>query len=152
MTTDIFRQVKEYLGWCPNATYRRTRTAPVHEPDMVITTPAPAIPETPAPVITAPAEQKRGCPENYLLLLLLVVELFSLVDLKLLVLVGIISALAVYYDAIMIHAGEKFEKESFLGEVATWRPLTWAVWVLIFALIFLAIYVFSRDEIYRANT
>lgn len=90
-------------------------------------------------------------PENYLLLLLLVVELFSLVDLKLLFLVGIISALAVYYDAITIHAGEKFKEESFFGEIAGWRPLTWAVWVVIFTLFFLAIYIFSREGIYRAN-
>ena len=65
--------------------------------------------------------------------------------------VTIFSAILVYYDAGTLHAGEKSGKEKILGEVATWRPLTWAVFVFIIPLIFLAIYTFSRREIFDAN-
>jgi len=90
--------------------------------------------------------------ENLLLILLLLAGLFCLVDVKMLAVAGIFSALLVYYDAETIHAGEKCTKESILGDVVTWRPLTWALAVLIIPLIFLAIYVFSRKEIFEANT
>lgn len=89
--------------------------------------------------------------ENILLILLLLAGLFCLVDLRMLALAGIFSALLVYYDAQTLHAGEKFEKESLFGDVVAWRPLTWAACVLIIPLIFLAIYVFSRKEIFAAN-
>jgi len=90
--------------------------------------------------------------ENIPLILLLLGGLFCLVDLKMLAIAGIVSALFVYFDAVTIHAGEIFPKESILGDVVTWRPLTWALAVLIIPLIFLAIYVFSRKEIFEANT
>ncbi|MDD5143920.1 hypothetical protein [Methanoregula sp.] len=90
--------------------------------------------------------------ENILLILLLLAGLFCLVDLKMLAIAGVFSALLVYYDAQALHAGEKSEKESILGDIVTWRPLTWGVAVLIIPLIFLAIYVFSRKEIFDANT
>ena len=44
------------------------------------------------------------------------------------------------------------KKESIHGDVVVWRPLTWALAVLIIPLNFLAIYVFSRKEIFDANT
>ena len=72
-------------------------------------------------------------------------------DLRVFAVAGIISVIAVYYDAGTLHAGQKFEKESFFGDVVAWRPLTWAVWVLIGSLIFLAVYVFSRQGIFNAN-
>lgn len=89
--------------------------------------------------------------ENLLLVIVLLAGLFSLVDLKMLAVAGIFSTLLVYYDAGTMHAGEKFPEESLLGDVVTWRPLTWALAVLIIPLIFLAIYVFSRKEIFEAN-
>jgi len=72
-------------------------------------------------------------------------------DLRVFAVAGIISVIAVYYDAGTLHAGQKFEKESFFGDVVAWRPFTWAVWVLIGSLIFLAVSVFSRQEIFNAN-
>ncbi|MFA6333847.1 MAG: hypothetical protein WCX22_12915 [Methanoregula sp.] len=89
--------------------------------------------------------------ENFLLVLLLVAGLFCLVDLKMLALAGIFSALLVYYDAGTLHAGEKSGKELLFGNIVTWRPLTWAACVLVIPLIFLAIYTFSRREIFDAN-
>jgi len=64
---------------------------------------------------------------------------------------GIVSAIAVYYDTGTLHAGQKFENESFFGDVVAWLPLTRAICVLIGSLIFLAVYVFSRREIFNAN-
>lgn len=90
--------------------------------------------------------------ENILLILLLLAGLFCLIDLKMLAIVAIFSALLVYYDAQTLHAGEKFENESLLGDIVAWRPLTWAACVLVIPLIFLAIYVFTRKEIFEANT
>lgn len=90
--------------------------------------------------------------ENILLVIVLLAGLFSLVDLKMLAVAGIFSALLVYFDAGRIHAGEKFPRESLFGDVVAWRPLTWAICVLVIPLIFLAIYVFSRKEIFEANT
>jgi hypothetical protein len=57
----------------------------------------------------------------------------------------------VYFDAQNIHAGEKFKEVSWLGEVATWRPITWAAVVFIGSFIGMAIYLFSRQEIFTAN-
>ena len=72
-------------------------------------------------------------------------------DLRVFAVAGIISVIVVYYDAGMLHAGQKFEKESFFGDVVAWQPVTWAVWVLIGSLFFLAVYTFSRRDIFNAN-
>lgn len=105
--------------------------------------------------VPAPTAVTTGSPpvyqENLLLVLLLVAGLFCLVDLKMLALAGIFSALLVYYDAGTLHAGEKSGKELLFGNIVTWRPLTWAACVLVIPLIFLAIYTFSRREIFDAN-
>jgi hypothetical protein len=106
----------------------------------------------PAPLVSAPPETRQAYQENILLIILLLGGLFCLVDIKMLAIAGIFSALLVFYDAQTLHAGEKFEKASLLGEVVAWRPLTWAICVLIIPLIFLAIYVFSRKEVFEANT
>ena len=143
--------IRGWLGWCPHATRQKTRTFTVPVPESGIL--AAALPE-PA---TQPAASAPGSPghtsiqENYVLILLLLAGLFCLVDFRMLALASVFSAILVYYDAGMLHAGEKFERESILGEVATWRPLTWAASVLIVPLIFLAIYTFSRQEIFEAN-
>ena len=63
----------------------------------------------------------------------------------------VLSAVAVYYDAQNIHAEERFEKETLLGDIVTWRPLTWGAATLVGGIIIMAIYLFHRKEIYRAN-
>lgn len=150
--TRIAEIIHERLGWCPHVSYRKTRVAPALSSEGMATAPVPG--EAPVPVpaaMAAPAGQKSACPENILLILLLVAGLFSLVDLKLFALFGLVCVIAVYYDAVALHAGEKFAEDSFFGDVVTWRPLSWAVWVLIFSVFFLAVYVVSRDEIWKAN-
>jgi hypothetical protein len=57
----------------------------------------------------------------------------------------------VYYDAQSIRAGDKFEKETLLGDIVTWQPLTWGAATLVGGIIIMAIYLFHRKEIYRAN-
>ena len=106
----------------------------------------------PPPAVSTPVTTPPAYHENILLILALLGGLFCLTDVKLLLPAGIVSALLVYYDACALHAGERFDKESLLGDVAAWRPLTWALAVLIIPLIFLAVYVFSRKEIFDANT
>jgi hypothetical protein len=120
-------------------------------PYKVPARPSPA-PAAPSPATTdTPSGPRPVYQENFLLVLLLVAGLFCLVDLKMLALAGIFSALLVYYDAGTLHAGEKFERESLFGEVVAWRPLTWAICVFVIPLIFLAFYTFSREEIFKAN-
>ena len=108
-------------------------------------------PVTVSTVTKVPTAKQPVYQENILLVIVLLAGLFSLVDLKMLAVAGIFSALLVYFDAGAIHAGEKFPKESLLGDVVAWRPLTWAICVLVIPLIFLAIYVISRKEIFEAN-
>lgn len=149
--TRVSEVIRGWLGWCPQESHRKTRTSISPAAScQVPARPVPA-PAAPSPATTAPAESRPAYQENILLILLLVAGLFSLIDLKLLALAGIFSALVVYYDAGTLHAGEKFGKESFFGDVVTWRPQTWAICVLIFSIFFLAVYTFSRKEIFDAN-
>lgn len=146
--TRVAEVIRGWLGLCPHGPAHKTRSFPnPGEPYLVPTQPTPG----PAAAAATPAESRPGYQENILLILLLLAGLFCLVDLKMLAVAGVFSALLVYYDAGTIHAGEKFAKETILGDVVTWRPLTWALAVLIIPLIFLAIYVFSRKEIFEAN-
>jgi hypothetical protein len=149
--TRVSEVIRGWLGWCPQSSVRQSRTCP--DPGAPCQAPArssPA-PAAPSPATTTQTESHPAYQENILLILLLVAGLFSLIDLKWLALAGIFSAVVVYYDAGTLHAGEKFGKESFFGDVVTWRPLTWAICVLIFSIFFLAVYTFSRKEIFDAN-
>jgi len=149
--TRVAEVIRSWLGLCPHGPAHKTRAFPnPGDPCQVPAKPSPE-PAAPPATPTAPAESHPGYQENFFLILLLLVGLFCLVDLKMLAIAGVFSALLVYYDAGTIHAGEKFPEESILGDVVTWRPLAWAICVLIIPLIFLAIYVFSRKEIFEAN-
>jgi len=147
----ISEVIRGWLGWCPQGSVRKTRTYP--DPGVPCRAPAQPspVPATPPSATTAPAESRPAYQENVLLIFLLVAGLFCLVDLKMLAIAGVFSALLVYYDAGTLHAGVKYEKDSLFGDVVAWRPLTWAASVLVIPLIFLAIYVFSRKEIFEAN-
>ncbi|AGB01622.1 hypothetical protein [Methanoregula formicica] len=148
--TRVTEVIRGWLGLCPHGPTHKTRTFP--NPGDTCQVPDKPSPHPAAPPVTATADSRPAYQENFLLILLLLAGLFCLVDLKMLAIAGVFSALLVYYDAQTLHAGEKFEKESILGDVVTWRPLTWALAVLIIPLIFLAIYVFSRKEIFDANS
>ena len=110
----------------------------------------------PVPIVSSPTnimspEFKQEYRDNVLLIILLVGGFSFALDMKYLYFFGILSAIVVYYDAIQLHAGKKFETESLLGNVVAWRPITWAIFVFIGSLFFLAIYTFSRREIFNAN-
>ena len=142
--------IRGWLGWCPDGSRQKTRTFSATGADPAEQVPVPAGPAAPA-AVTGPAEHRPGYQENILLLILLLGGFFLSWDLRLFAIGGIISALVVYWDAGTLHAGEKFAEESFFGEVTAWRPQTWAFWVFIGSLFMLAVYTFSRQEIYDAN-
>jgi hypothetical protein len=149
--TRVSEVIRGWLGWCPQGTVKKTRTfTSPDDPCEETARPSPVPVAPPAGTVT-PGESRPAYQENILLILLLVGGLLSLVDLRMLAIAALFSAVLVYYDAVTLHAGEKFAKESLLGDVVAWRPSTWAVCVLIIPLIFLAIYTFSREEIFRAN-
>jgi len=152
MVARLSEMVHALMGWCPQGSQRKIRTFSAPDPDLPVQVPVPAGPAaSPAPAVTGPAEHRPGYQENILLFILLLGGFFLSWDLRLFAMGGIISAIVVYWDAGMLHAGEKFAAESFFGEVTAWRPQTWAVWVFIGSLFMLAVYTFSRQEIYDAN-
>ena len=146
------KTVKEYLGWCPNAAYRKTRTAPVPEPEGMMKTPVPGEPPAPVPVNPDPSEHRPEYQTNLVLILVFLVGLFYATNLQFLIPFSLISAVLVYFDAENIRAGRKFPEVNLLGEVATWRPIVWAAAVFVGSIIFFAIYLFCREEISTANT
>lgn len=150
--TRVAEVIRGWLGLCPHGPAHKTRAFPnPGEPCQVPARPSPE-PAEPPSTATAMDNARPGYQENLLLVIVLLAGLFCLIDLKMLAIAALFSALLVYYDAGTIHAGERFHEEAILGDVVTWRPLTWGLAVLIIPLIFLAIYVFSRKEIFDANT
>ncbi len=143
--------IRGWLGRCPNASRQKSRASPVQEPEGLTTTPAPLQPADPSSSGALSAGSHHEYQENVLLIILLLGGLFYAWDLRTLALGGILSAIVVYYDAGTLHAGQKFEEESFFGDVVAWRPHTWAIWVFIGSLFFLVVYVFSRKAIFHAN-
>jgi hypothetical protein len=143
--------IHKRLGWCPQSSQQKTRTLINPEPDLPVRTPGPPGPAAPAPAVTAPAEYRPEYQTNLLLILLLLGGAFYASSHDLIIPFNILSAVLVYFDAENIHAGEKFEEVSLLGEVATWRPIVWAVAVFIGTFFLLALYLLCRREIYTAN-
>jgi hypothetical protein len=139
------------FGWCPQAHPKKIRILSDPEPGNQTRSPSPVGPEVPSTTDAVKAASRPEYQENILLIILLLGGLFYAWDLRAFAIAGIISVIAVYYDAGTLHAGQKFEKESFFGDVVAWRPVTWAVWVLIGSIFLLAVYVFSRKEIFDAN-
>jgi len=151
--TVFLEYIRKKLGWCPNADavrpVRRTsaqagygdaRQGKKSDPNP-----------GPEPAGTAGGD-RGGYQENMLLILIALAWLLPVVyDREFLPILLVFSAVAVYYDAQSIHAGGKFEKETLLGDIVTWRPLTWGAATLVGGIIIMAIYLFHRKEIYRAN-
>ncbi|AKB38899.1 hypothetical protein MSSAC_4309 [Methanosarcina siciliae C2J] len=93
-----------------------------------------------------------GYRENILLVLLALVWLLPIAYRhELLPIFIILSAAAMYYDAQNIRAGNYFEKETFLGNIVTWRPISWGAVTAVGGVIIMAIYLFHRKEIFNAN-
>ncbi|QSZ67824.1 hypothetical protein RJ40_10095 [Methanofollis aquaemaris] len=57
---------------------------------------------------------------------------------------AVLSALVVYFDARAIGAGKEAEPEQ-LREIRTWKPQSWAIWVLLFWPFFLPYYLWMRN-------
>jgi hypothetical protein len=145
--------IQKWAGWCPNANSIRTsghtgqeaefgnarkRFGPERDPD----------PEPAGAMVRDHPEYK----ENMLLILIAVAWLFPVVyQREFYPIIAVLSAVAMYCDAQDIHAGRNFEKETLLGNVVAWRPLTWGAATLVGGIIIMAIYLFHRKEIFNAN-
>ncbi|WP_214021549.1 DUF1673 family protein [Methanoculleus sp.] len=145
--------IRKKLGWCPNAgaikPARRTSAQAGYESAWKGRGPEP----NPAPDSAGTAGGDRNdYQDNMLLILLALAWLFPVVyDREFLPLLVVLSAVAVYYDAQSIRAGSNFEKETLFGDIVTWQPLTWGAATLVGGIVIMAIYLFHRKEIYRAN-
>ena len=146
----ISEVIRGWMGWCPQQSQRKTRTFIDPEPGLPVQV-LPSGPAAPAPTATGPVEYRPEYQTNLLLILLFLGGLFYASNLNLIMPFNILSAVLVYFDAENIHAGDKFEEVSLLGEVATWRPIVWAAAVFIGSFFLLAIYLVCRREIYNAN-
>jgi hypothetical protein len=144
--------IRKKLGWCPNADVIRQSGCTKNESDFANAWKRDDPERGSVPDPTAPAVTPPGYQENMVLILIAVAWLFPVVyQREFLFLFMVISAVAMYSDAQNIHAGEKFEKETLLGNIVTWRPLTWGVATFVGGIIIMAIYLFHRKEIYTAN-
>jgi hypothetical protein len=95
-------------------------------------------------------EQFKAYKPNWILFLAFAFGLISIVVPALLVLIVIASAIAVYYDAKAIRAGEKITDESTMN-THSWSPLSWGLIVLLLWIIGLPLYLFKRREIFFLN-
>jgi hypothetical protein len=136
--TVFLEYIRKKLGWCPNAgaveSIKRTSAEAGYGDAWKGKSPDPNPGPEPAGIAGG---DRGGYQENMLLILIALAWLLPVVyDREFLPILIILSAVAVYYDAQNIRAGDKFEKETLLGDIVTWQPLT---------------YLFHRKEIYRAN-
>ncbi|MCK9278117.1 MAG: DUF1673 domain-containing protein [Methanoculleus sp.] len=151
--TVFMEYIRKKLGWCPNAgtiePVRHTSAEAGYGDAWKGRSPEPK--PGPEPAGTAGGD-RSGYQDNMLLILLALAWLFPVVyQREFLPLLVVLSAVAVYYDAQSIRAGDRFEKETLFGDIVTWRPLTWGAATLVGGIIIMAIYLFHRKEIYRAN-
>jgi hypothetical protein len=153
MTTRLAEAIRKRVGWCPNADAMRSSW---------LTTPETALenarkgwrPEKgPDPASDGDHGDVRSeYRENMLLILIAAAWLFPVVyQREFLPILLILSAVAVYYDAQDIHAGQKFEKERLFGDIVAWQPLTWGAATFVGGIIIMVIYLFHRREIFNAN-
>ena len=145
--------IRKKLDWCPNAgtiePVRRTSAEAGYGDAWKGRSPEPD--PGPEPADTAGGD-RSGYQDNMLLILIALAWLLPVVyDREFLPILILLSAVAVYYDAQNIRAGDRFEKETLFGDIVTWQPLTWGAATLVGGIIIMAIYLFHRKEIYRAN-
>ena len=58
---------------------------------------------------------------------------------------AVMSAVVVYFDATAIGVGTRAKTER-LRDIETWKPSSWAIWVLLFWPIFLPYYIWKRNK------
>ncbi|MCK8517642.1 DUF1673 domain-containing protein [Methanoculleus sp. 7T] len=150
--TVFLEYLRKKLGWCPNVDAIRParQTAAEAGYENAWKGRGPGAAPTPEPAGTAGGDLS-GYQENMLLILLALAWLVAYRREFLPILV-VLSAVAMFYDAQSIHAGDNFEKETLLGDIVTWQPLTWGAATLVGGVIIMVIYLFHRREIYRANS
>ncbi|HOI13775.1 MAG TPA: hypothetical protein PLG75_07950 [Methanoculleus sp.] len=59
---------------------------------------------------------------------------------------AIASAIVVYFDATAVGAGARATTER-LRDIETWKPASWAIWVVIFWPFFLPYYLWKRNVV-----
>ncbi|WP_067073842.1 hypothetical protein [Methanoculleus horonobensis] len=59
---------------------------------------------------------------------------------------AVASAIVVYFDATAIGAGTRVKTER-LRDIETWKPASWAIWVVIFWPLFLPYYLWKRNVV-----
>lgn len=64
----------------------------------------------------------------------------------LMVVLGVMSAVVVYFDATAIGIGTRTKTER-LRDIETWKPASWAIWVLLFWPFFLPYYLWKRNGV-----
>ena len=151
--TVFLEYISKKLGWCPNVDVIRPIQRASAEADYESAWKGRGPGATPAPELVGTAGGDRGgYQENMLLILIALAWLLPVVHQReFLPIILVLSAVAMFYDAQSIRAGDKFEKETLLGDIVTWQPLTWGAATLVGGIIIMAIYLFHRREIYRAN-
>jgi len=88
---------------------------------------------------------------NYtLILLLILIVVCSFINGILGLLIVIISAFAVYYDAKSIGAGKSSQKEKMFQSM-TYTPISWGLLTLVFWILGLPLYLYRREEIFNQN-
>jgi DNA-directed RNA polymerase subunit RPC12/RpoP len=97
-----------------------------------------------------PSERSNAYKPNWILILAFGFGLLSILIPPILLIFVIASAIAVYYDAKAIRAGEQLTKESTMN-THTWSPLSWGLIVLLFWIICLPLYLIKRREIFFIN-
>ncbi len=144
---------RKKLGWCPNANSIRTSGHTGQETEFGNARKKFDPEKSPDPASAgASGGVQSEYKENILLILIAVAWLFPVVyQREFLPILAVLSAVAMYCDAQDIHAGRNFEKETLLGNVVTWRPLTWGAATFVGGIIIMAIYLFHRREIFNAN-
>ena len=152
LNMQVMDTIKHYLGWCPNAASSKTRTYNTPEFESHTKTQPPPGPVVPEPAGIGSKEHPPEYQENFLPIFLFLGGLFfGLKDFLALGGFTLLCSVCVYFDARNIHAGEKFKEVTLLGEVATWRPITWAAAAFVGSFIGMAIYLLCRQEIFNAN-
>lgn len=91
---------------------------------------------------------QKNYSSNYVLISLFILFfIFAFINSIFCVLIVIISAIAVYYDAKSIGAGKQSNKETM--ESITWSPTSWALLVLLLWILGLPFYLIKRKEIFN---
>ena len=97
-----------------------------------------------------PGSQKTYATNYIPVVLLILGVLFIFVNPVLLLIIVIISAIVVYTDAKSIGVGTQPTKELAFTSV-TWKPISWAVLVFFFWIIFLPFYLIKRKELFSLS-